>query len=157
MQSWTDTVEKPEPEPEVDASLHTALAGIAEIDRKLAELKSQEDELKKRREQLESIAIEEMSTQRLDGVRAAGRSWRVEWQHSFSAPDAKKEDVIKAAKAAGLLDAVTQINTARLKALLTERAKDAGVDVRKKYTEGTEFDGVVGEYVFPKLRHVAVG
>ena len=61
---------------------------------------------------------------------------------------------MEAARSAGLLDAVTQVNTARLKSLLTERAKEAGKDARQPYSDGTEFEGLVGEYVQPVLRHV---
>ena len=138
------------------APLQSALAEIAEIDKQVAGLNDQIDRLKERRNHLEGIAIEEMTTGRLDGVKAAGRSWRIEWTHSFSAPEARKEAVMEAARSAGLLEAVTQVNTARLKALLTERAKEAGRDARQPYSEGTEFDGLVGEYVAPKLRHVTV-
>ena len=145
MQSSTDT-----------APLQSALAEIAEIDKEVAGLNDQIDKLKERRGKLEEIALEEMTTQRLDGVKAAGRSWRIEWTHSFSAPEARKEAVMEAARQAGLLDAVTQVNTARLKALLTERAKEAGRDARKPYSEGTEFEGLVGEFVRPTLRHLTV-
>jgi len=136
--------------------LQAALAEIAEIDRQVAELDDKSDELKKRRAQHEEIALEEIATQRLDGVKAAGRSWRVEWSHSFSAPEARKEAVMEAARRAGLLDKVTQVNTARLKALLTEKAKEAGTDPRRLFSDGTEFEGLVGEYVRPVLRHRAV-
>ena len=138
------------------APLQSALAEIAEIDKQVAGLNDQIDRLKERRNHLEGIAIEEMTTGRLDGVKAAGRSWRIEWTHSFSAPEARKEAVMEAARSAGLLEAVTQVNTARLKALLTERAKEAGRDARQPYSAGTEFDGLVGEFVAPKLRHVTV-
>jgi hypothetical protein len=146
MSSSTDT----------QPALQAALAEIAEIDRQVAELDDKSDELKKRRAQLEEIALEEIATQRLDGVKAAGRSWRVEWSHSFSAPEARKEAVMEAARRAGLLDKVTQVNTARLKALLTEKAKEAGTDPRRLFSDGTEFEGLVGEYVRPVLRHRAV-
>jgi hypothetical protein len=149
MTSLTDFV--------VDTPLQTALSEITEIDKKVAALNDQIDELKKRRDHLESIAVEELTTQRLDGVRTAGRSWRVEWTHSFSAPEARRDAVMEAARKAGLLDAVTTVNTARLKALLTERAKEAGTDSRRPYSEGTEFEGIVGEFIAPKLRHLTVG
>ena len=138
------------------APLQSALAEIAGLDKAVAELNDRIDELKKRRDHLERIAVEEMTTQRLDGVKAAGRSWRIEWTHSFSAPEARKEAVMEAARSAGLLEAVTQINTARLKALLTERAKEAGRDASQPYSDGTEFEGLVGEFVAPKLRHLTV-
>jgi len=138
------------------AALQSALSEITKTDKEIKELDDRIDSLKKRREHFEQIAVEEMQTQRLDGVRAAGRSWRIEWFHSFSAPEARKEAVMEAARRAGLLDAVTSVNTARLKALLTERAKEAGMDASQPYSAGTEFDGLVGEYVAPKLRHVTV-
>jgi hypothetical protein len=137
--------------------LQTALAEISEIDKAMVALNDQLDKLKQRRDSLEEIAVEELTTQRIDGVKTAGRSWRVEWTHSFSAPEARKAAVMEAARKAGLpLDAVTTVNTARLKALLVERAKAAGMDPRQPYSTGTEFDGVVGEYVRPVLRHRSV-
>jgi hypothetical protein len=136
------------------APLQQALAEISEIDAQVKDLNDKIDALKERRSHYEGIAIEEMTNGRLDGVKAAGRSWRIEWSHSFSAPEARKEAVMEAARSAGLLDAVTQVNTARLKALLTERAKEAGTDARSLYSAGTEFDGLVGEFVRPVLRHV---
>jgi hypothetical protein len=145
MQSSTDT-----------ESLHAVLAEISDLDKQLVTLNDQIDKLKARRDSLESIAVEELTTQRLDGVKVAGRSWRVEWTHSFSAPEARKEAVMEAARKAGLLDAVTTVNTARLKTLLTEKAKEAGKDARQPYSAGTEFEGVVGEYVRPVLRHRSV-
>jgi hypothetical protein len=146
MSSSTDT-----------ATLQRALADITATDQEIAKLNERIDDLKTRREHLEKIAVEEIQSQRLDGVRAAGRSWRIEWAHSFSAPEARKEAVMEAARRAGLLDAVTTVNTARLKALLTERAREAGMDASQPYSEGTEFAGLVGEYVRPVLRHVTVG
>jgi len=136
------------------APLQRALAEISELDAKIKGLNDQIDELKERRGHYEGVAVEEMLTQRLDGVKAAGRSWRIEFAHRFSAPEARKEAVMDAARRAGLLDAVTQVNTARLKSLLTERAKEAGKDARQPYSDGTEFEGLVGEYVQPVLRHV---
>ena len=145
MQSSTDT-----------APLQSALAEIAEIDKEVAGLNDQIDKLKERRGKLEEIAIEEMTTGRLDGVKAAGRSWRIEWTHSFSAPEARKAQVMEAARRAGLLDEVTAVNTARLKALLVEQGKAAGKDARQPYSIGTEFEGLVGEFVRPTLRHLTV-
>lgn len=145
MSSSTDTEVAP---------LQRALAEISELDAKIKVLNDQIDELKERRGHYEGVAVEEMLTQRLDGVKAAGRSWRIEYAHRFSAPEARKEAVMEAARSAGLLDKVTQINTARLKAELTERAKEAGMDPRRLYSDGTEFEGLVGEYVQPVLRHV---
>lgn len=148
MQSSPDTQDA--------VGLQPALAEIAEIDQKIAALNDQIDALSSRRNFLEGIAVEEMTTQRLDGVRAAGRSWRVEWTHSCSVPEARKEAVMDAARRAGLLDAVTQVNTARLKSLLKEMAAAAGKEASALHSDGTVFEGLVGEYVQPKLRHVTV-
>ena len=139
-----------------DTPLQAALSEITELDKKIVALNDQIDALKQRRDHLESIAVEELTTQRLDGVRVAGRSWRVEWTHSFSAPEARKEAVMEAARKAGLLKEVTMVNTARLKTLLTEKGKAAGMDARQPYSIGTEFEGLVGEYVRPVLRHRSV-
>jgi hypothetical protein len=144
VQSSTDTPVAP---------LQQALAEIGEIDKRVKELEDEVDRLAEKRAHYEAIAIEEMTNQRLDGVKAAGRSWRIEFAHRFSAPEARKEQVMEAARRAGLLDAVTSVNTARLKAELTERAKAAGKDARLPYSDGTEFEGLVGEYVEPVLRH----
>lgn len=144
MQSLTDT-----------PGLQTSLSQIAEIDEKIRGLNDQIDALKEQRGRLEELVIEDMTTQRLDGVKAAGRSWRIEWSHSFSAPEARKEVVMDAARRAGLLEMVTQVNTAKLKAWLTEQAKEAGTDPRQAYSDGTEFEGLVGEYVRPVLRSVS--
>lgn len=140
-----------------DTGLQACLSEITELDAQLRELGSQVDRLKERREYIEKIAVEEMQTQRLDGVRVAGRSWRIEWAHSFSAPEARKEAVMDAARRAGLLDEVTTVNTSRLKALLVEQGKKAGRDASLPYSDGTEFQGLVGEFVRPVLRHLTLG
>ena len=135
--------------------LQQSLTEIAEIDAEIKELNDKIDALKERRDELEQVAIKRITEEGLDGCKVAGRSWRVEWTHSFSAPEATKDVVMRAAAREGLLETVTQVNTARLKAILTERAKDAGTDARALYSDGTAFEGLVGEYVAPKLRFVA--
>jgi hypothetical protein len=148
MSSFADTAE---------TTLQPVLAEIADLDRQIKELDGQVDALKKRRTHLEKIAIEEMQGQRLDGVRVAGRSWRVEWEHSCSVTEGTKDAVMEAARKAGCLDQLTSVNTARLKAVLKEQAKEAGTDASQPWSAGTPFEGLVGEYVAPRLRHVSVG
>lgn len=148
MSSSADTAE---------TTLQPVLAEIADLDRQIKELDGQVDALKKRRTHLEKIAIEEMQGQRLDGVRVAGRSWRVEWDHSCSVTEGTKEAVMEAARKAGCLAQLTSVNTARLKAVLKEQAKEAGTDASQPWSAGTPFEGLVGEYVQPRLRHVSVG
>jgi hypothetical protein len=148
MSSFADTAK---------TALQPVLAEIADVDRKIKELEAQVDSLEKRRSHLEKIAIEEMQGQRLDGVRVAGRSWRVEWEHSCSVTEGTKDAVMEAARKAGCLDQLTSVNTARLKAVLKEQAKEAGTDASQPWSAGTPFEGLVGEYVAPRLRHVSVG
>ena len=140
-----------------DTPLQPVLAEITEVDRKIKELDAQVDSLKKRRTHLEKLAVEEMQTQRLDGVRVAGRSWRVEWEHSCSVTEGTKDAVMEAATKAGCLAQLTSVSTARLKAVLKEQAKEAGKDASQPWSAGTPFEGLVGEFVQPKLRHVTVG
>lgn len=137
--------------------LQQTLTEIAGIDGVIKELNDRIDELKARRNELEDAAVKRLTDEGLDGVKVAGRSWRVEWTHSFSAPEARKDLVMRAAEKEGLLETVTSINTARLKALLTERAKDAGTDARALFSDGTAFEGIVGEFVAPRLRSVSAG
>lgn len=148
--SFADLVAEPQP-----PSLTDALAEVAEIDKRLAALNAEVDELKKRRGDLEDAAIQAMIDQRLDGVKVAGRSWRVEYDHFVSVGEERKELVMRAAKAAGVDSELVTVNTARLKSLLKEMSE--GKDARAKYSDGTPFEGIVGEHVAPRLRHRAAG
>lgn len=136
--------------------LSSALQRISEIDARVKELETSVKDLKAQRAHYEGIAIESMQEGRLDGVKAAGRSWRVEIEHSISVPSAVKQEIVEAARRAGLEDMVT-IPTTSLKAYLRERAKDSGSSPETPWADGTEFAGLVGEYVRPVLRHVSVG
>jgi hypothetical protein len=140
-----------------DSTLSTVLAEIATIDKQMVEANDRIDQLKARRQHLESLAVEEMTTQRLDGVRVAGRSWRVEWDHFMSVTEDNKEAVIEAAVKAGCWKQLQSVNTSRLKTLLKEQAREAGKDARSRHSEGTPFEGLVGEHVAPRLRHTTVG
>ena len=141
---------------ETDNQLSDLLTEIREIDGKIGEHESQIDTLKHRRSHLEKLVCEEMVTQRIDGLRVAGRSWRIEFDHLMSVPEARRDAVLEAAQKAGWAKELTTVNTARLKALLKEQAKEAGVGVRESYSDGTPFAGLVGEVVVPKLRHLTV-
>jgi hypothetical protein len=65
--------------------------------------------------------------------------------------------VLEAARAIGIEDAITTVATPTLKAWLVERAKEAGREAGRSFAAGTPFEGVVGEFVEMKLRHVTVG
>jgi hypothetical protein len=142
-------------EPET-TGLQAYLSEIAEIDRKTRELEDEADRLGKRRQHLERLAVEEMLEQRLDGVRVAGRSWRVEYDHSMSVSQERRDAVLAAAKAEGVEKEVAMVNTARLKAILKEKAKAAGKPAHAEHSAGTAFEGLVGEFVQPRIRHVTL-
>ena len=142
---------------EHDNPLSTALEQISRIDREIDVAELTVKELKKRREALAEIAVEEMTAGRLDGVRVAGRSWRVEWDHSVSATAENKDAVLAAARAAGMEKQLIGVNTSQLKSALKEMHKAAGKDAREPWADGTAFAGLVSEYIRPVLRHVTVG
>jgi hypothetical protein len=141
---------------EHDNPLSSALEKISQIDREIDAAELTVKELKKKRNALESIAVEEMTAGRLNGVKVAGRSWRVEWEHSISATADNKDAVLAAARAAGMEAQLVGVNTSQLKSVLKELHKAAGKDARQPWAEGTPFAGVVSEYVHPVLRHLTV-
>lgn len=137
--------------------LSSVLEEITALDKSIGTLSAQVDDMKKRRAHLELLAVEEMETQRLDGVRVAGRSWRVEESLHLSVPRDRRDAVLEAARAVGIEDAITTVATTTLKSWLVERAKEAGREAGTPFAAGTPFDGLVGEYSEMKLRHVTVG
>ena len=142
---------------EQHSALSTALEKISVIDREIDVAELAVKDLKKKRDVLANIAVEEMTAGRLDGVRVAGRSWRVEWDHSVSATADNKDAVLAAARAAGMEAQLIGVNTSQLKSVLKEMHKAAGKDARDPWADGTPFAGLVSEYVRPVLRHVTVG
>lgn len=140
-----------------ESPLSTALEQITAIDREIDAAEMKVKELKKKRTALEAVAVEEMAAGRLDGVRVAGRSWRIEWEHSCSASGDRQDDIIAAARQMGRGDELISVSTTRLKSLLKELAKEAGRDPKQPWADGTPFAGLVSEYVRPVLRHLTVG
>jgi hypothetical protein len=140
-----------------DSPLSSSLEQITEIDRQIGVAEMEIKELKKRRDALSEVAVEELLAGKLDGVRVAGRSWRIEWEHSVSATGEKQDAILAAARDAGLEEQLVSVNTARLKALLKEMAKESGRDARQPWADGTPFAGIVSEYVRPVLRHLTTG
>ena len=152
----------------MNLSASTETSTLADLSDRLTEVQSISDEidgleeqikaLKKRRSHLESLCVEDLLTSKTDRVGAAGRMWRVDWEHSMSSTEARKEDLIAAAEAYGIPpDAITQVNTSKLKSLIKEIAERQGRDVREKWTAGTALEGLAGEYVAPRLRSVKAG
>jgi hypothetical protein len=140
-----------------DSPLSSSLEQITEIDRQIGVAEMEIKELKKRRDALSEVAVEELLAGKLDGVRVAGRSWRIEWEHSVSATGEKQDAILAAARDAGLEEQLVSVNTARLKALLKEMSKESGRDARQPWADGTPFAGIVSEYVRPVLRHLTTG
>ncbi len=137
--------------------LASTLEEIEELDEHICAAEYKVSELKKRRERLAEIAVEEMTESRLvSGLRVGGRSWRIQWEHSMSIAADKADEVIKAARACGKGDALVSVNTSRLKSVLAEMAKAENRDPTKPWAEGTPFAGLVSEYVRPVLRHLTV-
>jgi hypothetical protein len=130
---------------------------VTELDKQIGTLSAQVEELQRQRAQIEGLAVEEMRSQRLDGVRVAGRSWRVEEALRLSVPKERRDAVLEAARAAGIEDAITTVATPTLKSWLVERAKEAGREAGRPFSAGTPFEGLVGEFVELKLRHLTVG
>jgi len=144
-------------QPDTASPLSSALEQITAIDREIDTAELKVKELKKRRDKLAEMAVEEMTAGRLDGVRVAGRSWRVEWEHSISATADNKDAVLAAVRAAGMEAQLIGVNTSQLKGVLKEMSKAAGRDAREPWAQGTPFAGIVSEYVRPVLRHLTVG
>jgi len=110
------------------------------------QLKAMDKEL----EELESQAAEQLGMSGLDGCRVAGKTWWVDEALLVSVPKDNREAVLAAARAEGLEDAIT-VNTATIKAWLTERAKENDSSLEQA-ADGTSFAGLVSSYVKVRLR-----
>jgi hypothetical protein len=123
-------------------SLSEALERVAALyDERDAAEKVVKD-IKKRLEQAESLAVEQLAASGLDGVRAAGKSWYLRDFYSVSIPADRKADAVRIANENGLEDYVA-VNTASLKSWLIEQHKERGGET---LAAGTPFDGIVSEY-----------
>lgn len=110
------------------------------------QLKAMDKEL----EGLESQAAEQLGLSGLDGCRVAGKTWWIDEALRLSLTRENREQLIQAAEAEGLEDAVT-LNNATVKAWLTERAKVSGCSLEDA-VKGTRFEGLVGQFVEVRLR-----
>ena len=137
--------------------LSQLLTEINEIDKQLDDMAAEEKRLKKKREYLAGLAVDEMQTSRLDGVKVAGRSWRIELDHSMSVLKENRQAAIEVAERLGMAEELVTISTGTLKSYLREKAKAAGRPADQDWASGTEFDGLVSEYVRPVLRHLTTG
>lgn len=152
--SSTQFLTDSEGDDQTPGGLSNILTEISELDGRMDSVEAELKRMKARRTRLADLAVEEMTSGGLDGVKVAGRSWRVEVDHHLSVPMDRRDAVLEAARDMGLdIDALTQVSTARLKTMLKETATEAGRDARRPFSEGTPLDGLVGEYVGYKLRH----
>lgn len=135
--------------------LASALEAIAEIDKRIDEIEQEAKTLKKRRMALEAVAVEEMSSGRIEGVRTAGRSWWCEVEHSLSLSAENRDEVMRLLREEGQLEPLLTIATTQLKGFLKHRAAAAGKDKSRPWSEGTPYEAFVSEYVRPVLRHRA--
>lgn len=138
-------------------SLSGVLLAIKEIDEEIGTTNAHLANLKKKRDGLERLAVEEIETQRIDGVRVGGRSWRVQEELRLSVPKDRRQAVLDAAGELGISDEITTVATSTLKSWLQERAKEAGREAGQPFAAGTPFEGLVSEFVESKLRHVTTG
>lgn len=123
-------------------------------ERLAAELKKVNKEL----DELEQLAVEQLSLSGLEGVRAAGKSWYTREWFSVSVPAERRAAVVAAAREEGLDDLIA-VNTTTLKAwLLENRATKEGEDANGgSLASGTAFDGLVNEYREVRLSHRTLG
>jgi hypothetical protein len=107
-------------------------------------------------ERLEDLASEQLGASGLDGCRVAGRTWWLDETLYVSTADANREELIAAAQAERLNDAIT-VNTSTIKSFLVERAKAIGSGSLVDAVAGTKFDGLVNQYVKTRLRSRVAG
>jgi hypothetical protein len=136
-------------------SLSALLARIVEKqaarDTASAAVKKMEKEI----DELEALASEQLAASGLDGCRVAGKTWWVDEALRLSLTGANREELLKAAKAEKLEDAVT-LNPATVKAWLVERAKEKDCPLDQAVV-GTQFEGLVGQFVETRLRSRVIG
>jgi hypothetical protein len=135
--------------------LATTLERVAKLydekDRLSAELSAVNKDIK----EIERLAVEQLASSGLDGVRAAGKSWYLRDFWSVTIPASNKEAAVEAAKAAGLDDYIS-VNSSSLKSWLVDRFKQNG-SKGESLASGTPFDGVISEYHERKLSRQTQG
>ena len=139
--------------PSQTEQLSEILAEISEIDREVKFLEDQIKAASSKRRSLAARASTIMQKQKLDGVKASGRSWRVVMEHRVNAPGAVSDEVMEAAEKAGIRELLSTHSTTALKSWLKENAENRGVPSGESWLTGTPFEGVVSEYIEPVLRH----
>ena len=123
-------------------SLSDTLERVAELYDEKAQAERVLKDIKRRIEQAEGIAVEQLAASGLDGVRAAGKAWYLRDFWSVSIPADRKADAIKIARENGMDDFIG-VNTSSLKSWLNEQHKERGGET---LAAGTPWEGIVSEY-----------
>lgn len=138
----------------------TASGGLAEVLARVAELLEEKDRIaveakkvNKELDELEQLAVEQMSLAGLDGVRAAGKSWGFRESFQVSIPAECKDEVLKIAQR--VCPEYIGVNTASLKSWLREQRRDSGGEGGLAF--GTPFEGLICECREVKLSHRVLG
>jgi len=141
----------------------SAQGRVGELLAKVAEAIAEKDRLaalvtanNKRLDELESLAVEAMQMEGVEGCKAAGKSWYFRDVVQVSVPAENRDKVLAAAKAAGLSEELVTVNTTTLKSWLVERWKRGG-QVSESVADGTPFAGLVSEYRSVRLGHQTRG
>lgn len=131
---------------------------LARVAQKMAEIAAAEEVVKrldKELNELESQATEQLALSGLERCTVAGKTWWRDETLLCSSLKEYREEMLEAARAEKLEDAIS-VNTATLKAWLTERAKARDIPLEDA-VKGTRFDGLVSQCVKVRLRSRTVG
>ncbi len=132
------------------------LEDVSKLQKEKAEAEAALKVLNKQLKALEQLAVELLAASGLDGVKVAGKSWRLREFFGVSVPAENRTKVVEAAKAEGLDNFVT-VNTSTLKSWLIERKKESeSSNGHATLATGTAFDGLVSEYRETRLAHISV-
>lgn len=144
---------------EANDQLAKVLGEVRELKRRKEEIAAELKTVTEQLDELEALACEYFAASGLDGCRAAGYSWYVTESLRLHVPKANREAVLQAAAEEGIGDEVLTVQTATLKAWLTERLEKAKAEGRmlEKPSDGTAFAGLLSEFVEVRLASRKVG
>lgn len=130
--------------------LADVLGRVAEKMTEIAAAEQVVKRLEKELEELEGQATEQLGLSGLERCTVAGKTWWRDETLLCSSLKEYREEMLEAARAEKLEDAIA-VNTATLKAWLTERAKARNIPLEDA-VKGTRFDGLVSQFVKIRLR-----
>lgn len=135
--------------------LADVLGRVAEKMTEIAAAEQVVKRLEKELEELEGQATEQLGLSGLERCTVAGKTWWRDETLLCSSLKEYREEMLEAARAENLEDAIA-VNTATLKAWLTERAKARNIPLEDA-VKGTRFDGLVSQFVKIRLRSRTIG